>query len=64
MSKSAPVLELKEIKFHLSLLTHEIRSKAFGAFEAEVLESEGRQAIWRAFNDNLTPAESSFSLCI
>ena len=45
------VEELREIKFHLSLLTHEIRSKALGLFEREVLKTDARIEMFHALND-------------
>lgn len=53
-----PVLEeLRQIKFHLSLLTHELRSKAFGLFDREVLRTDRRMSMFRAFDGGRTPAQ-------
>jgi hypothetical protein len=49
--------ELKEIKFHLSLLTQKIRSEAFGAFENEILRTDPRIRMWRVFDGKLGPVE-------
>ena len=43
--------ELREIRFHLSLLTHDIRSKAFTAFDEQVLKTEARKLMFHALND-------------
>ncbi len=50
-SDDDPILEeLRQIRFHLSLLTHEIRSKAIGSFEQDVLKSAARINMFRAFD--------------
>ena len=56
-SEDAVLNELKEIRFHLSLLTHELRSRAFGLFEREVLRTDRRISMYRTFDGNRTPAQ-------
>jgi hypothetical protein len=43
--------ELKQIRFHLSLLTHDIRSRAFSLFEREVLKTDARAKMFYALDD-------------
>ena len=51
MTTQDPILdELKGIRFHLSLLTHEIRSSAMKAFQQEMLRSDERIRAWWAFD--------------
>ena len=57
MDDEAILSELKEIKFHLSLLTHELRSRAFNLFEKELLRTDRRISMFRAFDGARTPAE-------
>ncbi len=57
MTDGEILAELKEIKFHLSLLTHELRTKAFGLFEAEVLRTDRRINMFKAFDGVRTPAQ-------
>ncbi len=49
--------ELREIKFHLSLLTYELRCRAFALFEREILGTQRRIDMFRAFDDNRSPAQ-------
>ena len=58
MSDTDAILqELREIKFHLVMLTYELRSKALTLFEEEVLRTDRRIAMFRAFDGSRTPAE-------
>lgn len=58
VENTEPVLEeLRQIRFHLSLLTHELRSKVFDLFENEVLRTDRRISMFRTFDGNRTPAQ-------
>ena len=51
MNDDLVLRELREIRFHLSLLTHSMRAEAFDAFESEVLKTDARIKMFHAIHN-------------
>jgi hypothetical protein len=58
MTESEAVIqELREIKYHLSLLTFDLRTKAARRFAEEILGTDGRRKMWDALDGVRTTTE-------